>query len=130
MNEKPTPEHLLALAEWRIRELETGKVPSAEGAIKDAIEIYRTLASLQKQQAQVYTELQARAKKIVNEIMAETQILKWETPFGSAYIPAPSISVAYDAKGIDALCEQRPDLRDLLAPYRQERERPGSLTIR
>ena len=47
-----------------------------------------------------------------------------------AYVPAPGVTISYDAKALDALCASDDQLKRLLWPHRSEKERPGSLTIR
>ena len=62
--------------------------------------------------------------------MIETGVTSWKTKAGSAIVPAPGMTVSYDAKALDALCASDDAIKRLLWPHRAEKERAGSLTIR
>lgn len=66
----------------------------------------------------------------MTDIIVETGITSFKTPAGMAYIPAAGVTVAYDAKALDALCASNDEVRRLLWPHRSTKERLGSLTIR
>lgn len=92
-------------------------------AINMAIEVYKD-AGLQLK------DIQARAKKLIEEISLETGQLDWVTPAGKIYYPKPSLTVTYDAKMLDTLCEDDPGLKEKIWGCRRETERAGSMVIR
>lgn len=94
-----------------------------EEAIRLAVEVYKDAAKYLK-------EIQAKAKKIIEEVSVETGRTDWATAAGKVYYPAPSLSVTYDAKALDALCASSPELKAILWPHRRETERAGSMTIK
>ena len=94
-----------------------------EQAIKVAIEVYKD-AGLQLK------DIQARAKKLIEEISLETGQVEWTTKAGKVYYPKPSLVVTYDAKALDILCEADPELKEKIGKYRRETERAGSMTIK
>ena len=94
-----------------------------EEAIKVAIEVYRD-AGLQLK------DVQARAKKLIEEISLETGQTTWNTSAGKVYYPKPSLVVTYDAKALDILCNSDPELKAKIWGYRRETERAGSMTIK
>jgi hypothetical protein len=101
-----------------------------EAAAKSAIEIYRAASGMRKQLDDVIGVAQGRAKQVLTAVIAATGRTNWKSQFGSAYIPAPSVSVRYDAEALDALCAADPELAAKLRPFRSEQHRAGSLTIR
>lgn len=101
-----------------------------EGAAKAAIDIYKAARSGEDAAAAPWRELQKAAKDMLTEVIVETGRTKWESDLGTAYIPAPGVTVRYDPKALDALCASDPELAAILAPHRKESERAGSLTIR
>lgn len=120
---------LLNLEKW-LRLLEDGQTKNAETAVADAIGIYKTAASYQKATAEIWGDIQQRAKQIIVDVAMETGQTDWRTGTGSCYLPRPGVFVRYDAKALDTLCQSDPELAAKLAPFRSEAERPGSLTIR
>lgn len=107
--------------------IDDGQAGSAEEAAAEAIAVYLAAGGIK---SQIDELLWKRAKDIIQEIMVETGQLKFETEYGRAYVPRSGVSVSYDWKGLDALCQKYPEVAELIRPYRIERERPGSLTIR
>ena len=113
------------LENWIMR-IENGQVSNAETAVSDIITLYKIAGG----QINLLKELQQRTKLLLSEIIAETGQVDWQTEAGKTYIPRPSVSIRYDAKKLDALCESDSELARRLAPFRKETERAGSLTIR
>lgn len=74
--------------------------------------------------------VRASAKQIVNDVLAEIGNDRLETDAGQCYVTRPFVRVVYDTKGLDKLAAERPDLGDMLALYRTEKEIAGALTIR
>lgn len=60
---------------------------------------------------------------------AETGQTKFATQAGRVAVTAPSVSVSYDRKALDALCASDPALAAKLAPHRKEIERPGTMRV-
>lgn len=104
--------------------------PDTETAARNAIAVYREAKMLAKAATQEWDAVADEAKTLLSDIIAETGRTTWKFDEGSAYLPAPGVTVTYDAKALDALCASDDNLRRILWPHRQERERPGSLTIR
>lgn len=105
-------------------------VASTEEAMQQAVRIYKDAKAAGADALVPYEMVMSAAKERINEIIAETGCLSWKTVHGLAYIPAPGVTVSYDAKALDALCASSPEIAALLRPHRTEKERPGSLTIR
>lgn len=104
--------------------------PDTETAARNAIAVYREARLHAKTAAQEWDAVADEAKALLGDIIAETGCTTWKFDEGSAYLPAPGLTVSYDAKALDALCASDDGLKRLLWPHRQERERAGSLTIR
>jgi len=98
---------------------------STEEAVEDAIQIYRIAKSV----AEEAKAVQDAAKAKLAEIIEETGQTTWATEAGKAIVTAPGMSVSWDTKGIDALMAEDGLMRAKLAPFRTEKERPGSLRI-
>lgn len=75
-------------------------------------------------------EIMKEAKETLSEIMAETGKTDFKTPAGRVMITKPGISVRYDTKALDRLMENNPEAAEMLTPYRIEKERAGTMTIR
>lgn len=112
-----------------LRSFLTGQ-PDTETAARNAIAVYRAAKLQSKTAALEWDAVADEAKSLLNDIITETGRTTWKFDEGSAYLPAPGVTVFYDPKALDALCASDDNLRRLLWPHRQERERPGSLTIR
>lgn len=98
---------------------------NAETAIESAIAIHLAAAAT----IESYKEAQEQARQLVAKAMAETGQTSFTTKAGKAIITAPSTTVAYDAKALDVICATNPTVNRLLAPYRKQNVRPGSLRI-
>lgn len=94
--------------------------------IDDAVTLYQEISGYKK----VLDELQKKLKEIVGDVIMETGQMDWQTSNGRVYVPKPGVSVRYDPKALDILCESDPELKKRLAPHRKETERAGSLTIK
>lgn len=75
-------------------------------------------------------EIQKQAKELISEIFVELATTEAQTSTGKIYVTRPSVTVSYDRKGLDALCASNPEVAAILAPYRTESQRAGTLTIR
>lgn len=100
-------------------------VATTEQAVENAIAVYLAAGG----QMDAYKEVQAAAKERLGEIMAETGQTKFATQAGRVAVTAPSVSVSYDRKALDALCASDPALAAKLAPHRKEAERPGTMRV-
>lgn len=111
--------------------LERGtSVATVEEAAAEAIALHKGAGSIKGAAAEVAEALQDRAKAVLSDIIAETGETSWRTEYGTAYVPAPSVRVYYDASGLDVACESDPALAALLRPFRREVGVAGSLTVR
>ena len=99
-------------------------------AVDDAIATVVAAKAAAADAAAPFAEAEAKARGIIAEAIAATGRDKWDCPSGRAYVPAPGVTVSYDAKALDALCKSSPELAAMLSPHRAERERPGSLTVK
>lgn len=124
MNYIPTP------TPARLRETLLAGTENTEQAVEAAIYVYREAKAQAELAAVVWTDVADEAKAKLTEIIEETGVMTWKTNSGSAYIPAASKTVSYDAKALDALCASSAELAAILRPHRIEKERAGSLTIR
>lgn len=94
-------------------------------AVESAIAVYQAASAVLDE----YTAVKERAKKLIMDVMEETGQTKYVTQAGTAAVSAPSQTVTYDAKAIDILLRDDPDLALRLSPYRKVTERAGSLRI-
>lgn len=94
-------------------------------AVESAIAIYQQASSA----ADEYAAVKDAARQMIADVMAETGQTAYTTKAGKASMTAPGVSVSYDAKAIDILLRDDPDLAMRLTPYRKEVERAGSLRI-
>jgi hypothetical protein len=99
---------------------------TTENALENAITEYKTLAG----QIKNLQEQQKTHKAVIEEIFVEIGVDKADTKAGKAYITAPSVTISYDAKALDALCASDDQINRLLSPHRKESQRAGTLTIR
>lgn len=110
--------------------LEAGQVGDTAASAAEAIDLYRGSAAYAKECKAIWDSMAARAKKVLGEIIVETGQTSWEGKLGKCFIPAAGISVRYDSKLLDRECVLDPQLAARLAPFRIEKAREGSLTIR
>lgn len=82
-----------------------------------------------KAQADEYTRFADLAKDRIESVMLANGSAKETTSIGVASITAGSVSVSYDAKALDILCNDDSYLADRIAVYRKESIRKGSLRI-
>jgi hypothetical protein len=106
--------------------IEKGAYQRTEDALADAITVYRSIAADLKE----WEAVQARAKRLVTEIMQETGQTKAVTTSGTAQFTADSVRTSYDTKALDALSASDEVLARILAPHRKETTAKGSLTIK
>lgn len=99
---------------------------STEDAVESAIAIYQAAAA----NIDAMRAVQAEAKAIIGEIMAETGRCRYATLAGTCYVSAASYATSYDAKALDALAATDERIAALLAPARRITERAGTLTVR
>ena len=100
-----------------------GQFTTTEDAVSTAITVY-------KDAGKYADDVRKQARAVIEEIILETGQTDWTTQAGKVYFPKPSVSVSYDAKALDALCESSEELARILRPHRRETERAGSMTIR
>ena len=100
--------------------------PTTEAALESAVAIHLKAAS----DITALQAVQAEAKTLLAEILAETGRSEIVTRVGKAYVSAPATVVTYDSKALDKASLLDPDLAAALRPYRRVTERAGSLTIR
>ena len=109
----------------RLRERLHSDKLDAESAIEDAITVYLHA----KDWAAVFDGIAKEAREQLAEIMAETGKTTLEGASGKATVTAPSVSVSYDRKALDALCASSDAARKMLEPHRKESERAGTMRI-
>ncbi len=97
-----------------------------ELAATNALAVYATAAA----RIEALQEIQTRAKDVLAEVIAATGKSDFDSDVARCYISKPSVSVSYDRKALDALCQSNEQIARWLAPHRKETERPGTLTIR
>ena len=91
-----------------------------------AISIYREAG----EEIDALKKVQDEMKRHISDTIAATGLDRWSVSAGICYVSAPSVSVSYDAKALDALAASDDNLARILAPHRKVSERGGSLTIR
>ncbi len=102
---------------------ETGK---PRVCIENALAVYQAASAAIDR----YERVKDAARQVVIDVIAETGTLKWTTLAGTVSVSKPGVSVTYDSKGLDALLKKDPAASELLAPFRREKPRDGSLVIR
>ena len=105
--------------------LDAAKVGTPQQSVESAIAVYHAAQSV----IDAYTAIKDGAKALIGDVMAETGFAQYSTSAGKASVASASISVAYDAKALDVLCRANPQVEALLAPYRKETLRAGTLRI-
>lgn len=111
-------------AQELLRHLQT-EHKSTEAAVETAISVYQAAKGEQDR----WVEVGNAAKELLQEIMVETGQTGFVSRAGKAAVTAPSVSVSYDAKALDALCASDDNLRRILEPHRRVTERAGTLRI-
>lgn len=113
------------ITERLLSDLEFSKTYEPTMAVESAIAIYQQASSA----ADEFSAVKDAAKKLIVDVMTATGQTAYSTKAGKASMTAPGVSVTYDAKAIDILLRDDPDLAMRLTPYRKETERVGSLRI-
>ena len=116
----------------RLHELQqkAEQATTPDEAMEYLVGLYKEAKSAVAVMSQPFEDMAKEAKVAITDIIIETKRDRWDTGMGKVYIPAPGIVATYDAKGIDALIREMPELAKLLLPFRSEKERAGSLTVR
>lgn len=97
-----------------------------EAALATVVAVYQEAANRIEQLQAV----QAQAKQLITDIFVETGATDVRTPTAQVYVSRPSTTISYDAKALDALVAGDREVAELLAPFRRQTERAGTLTIR
>ena len=97
-----------------------------EAALATATAVYQDAANRIEQLQAV----QAQAKQLITDIFVETGTTDARTPTAQVYVSRPGVTVSYDVKALDALAAADAEVAELLAPFRRQTERAGTLTIR
>ena len=105
--------------------LDTANTGAPELSAETAIAVYLAASA----EIDAYTAIKDAAKKLIGDIMAETAQTAYSTKAGRVSITAPSVSVSYDTKALDALAASNDDYARLLAPHRKQTERAGTMRI-
>ena len=105
--------------------LESARTGTPAQSVESAIAVY--LAA--KAQMDAYSSVADAAKKLISDVMTETAQTAYSTQAGKASITAPSVSVSYDAKALDALSASDDGIARLLQPHRKVSERAGTMRI-
>lgn len=106
-------------------QLHRAKFGTPEQSVESAIMVYQAAAA----EMDAYRAVQAKAKELITDVMTETGNTDYRTAAGKAMVSKPSVSVRYDPKALDALCQSDPTLGEYLAPHRKVSERAGTLRI-
>ena len=97
-----------------------------EAALATPTAVYQDAANRIEQLQAV----QAQAKQLITDIFVETGTTDARTPTAQVYVSRPGVTVSYDVKALDALAAADAEVAELLAPFRRQTERAGTLTIR
>lgn len=98
---------------------------STELAVETAIAVYQET----KAQQDAWAAVGSAAKALIEEVMEETGRTSITTPAGKAQVTSPSVTITYDSKALEALCESSEELKRILSPHRKVSQRAGSLRI-
>lgn len=112
-----------------VNELHTALAAAQTGTPEQSVESAVTVYLLAKQRIDEYTAAADAAKKLISDVMAETAQTAYSTKAGKVSITAPSTSVSYDAKALDALTASSDEYARLLQPHRKVSERAGTMRI-
>ena len=105
--------------------LDTANTGTPEASVETAIAVYLAASA----EIDAYTAIKDAAKKLIGDVMTETAQTAYSTKAGKVAITAPSVSVTYDAKALDALAASSDDYARLLQPHRKQTERAGTMRI-
>lgn len=120
---QPTPDELRS-------RLERAHGLAPDDAATEAIAVALTAKAAGETAAKPWLDVNAAARRVLDDLIAETGQTAYKTPAGEAYVPAPSVRVSYDTKALDALVASNADLARVLTPHRRETHSVGALTIR
>lgn len=98
--------------------------------IDELIRIYRASTNASKRASEEWKGIATDAKKTLDNLLSINGVARFNGEYGSAYFTRPGVSIRYDWKALDALCESDPKLADVLRPHRKTSKRSGTLTIR
>jgi len=105
--------------------LDAANTGTPEQSVESAVAVYLAASA----EIDAYTAVKDAAKKLISDVMAETGSTAYSTKAGKVSITAPSTSVTYDAKALDALAASSDEVARLLAPHRKVSERAGTMRI-
>lgn len=108
-----------------IAALDTARTETPGSSVESAIMIYQAAQA----QIDAYAAIKDQAKTLIADIMTDTGVTAYTTAAGKVAITAPSISITYDAKALDIICQAHQQVAALLAPYRKETLRAGTVRI-
>lgn len=110
-----------------IAALDTARTETPGSSVESAIMIYQAAQA----QIDAYAAIKDQAKTLITDIMTATGITAYTTTTaaGKVAVTAPSISITYDAKALDIICQANQQVAALLAPYRKETLRAGTVRI-
>jgi len=105
--------------------LDTANTGTPDLSVESAIAVYLAASA----EIDAYNTVAAAAKRLISDVMAETGSTAYSTKAGKVSITAPSVSVSYDAKALDALAASSDEIARLLAPHRKQMERARTMRI-
>ena len=118
-------EHTAGEVATLLSNLNQAQTQQPSAAVESAIMVYMAC----KAEIDAYTAVMDAAKKLIGNVMAETGETSYATKAGKATVTAPSVSVTYDTKALDALAASNDDYSRLLSPHRKVSERAGTMRV-
>lgn len=112
-----------------IEELQAALDAAQQGTPEDSVESAVTVYQVAAGMVDAYNQVKDAAKALIGEVMAETGVTSYTTRAGKVQMTAPSVSVSYDAKALDALRLSNPHYAALLEPFRKETQCAGAMRI-
>ena len=112
-----------------IEELQAALGAAHQGTPEDSVESAVTVYQIAAGMVDAYNQVKDAAKALIGEVMAETGVTSYATRAGKVQMTAPSVSISYDAKALDALRLSNPHYAALLEPFRKETQRAGTMRI-
>lgn len=105
--------------------LEAAQTGKPEDSVESAVTVYQVAAGM----VDAYNQVKDQAKALIGQVMEETGVTSYATRAGKVAVTAPTVTISYDARALDALALSDARLAAILGPHRKETQRAGTMRI-
>ena len=105
--------------------LDAAQQGTPDASVENAVTVYQVAAGM----VDAYNQVKDAAKALIGEVMAETGVTSYATRAGKVQMTAPTVTISYDARALDVLCQADADLALKLFAHRKETQRAGTMRI-